>query len=123
KTEDQRDDAILAALLRTYADEVHDPDWLPALETRVCRLPPEDYLGRATLQAAAAVGALGAGDFPLAERESRQSIAAMDVAGSALGSTYCRFHLAQSLLYRGEIAAAEAGFRDALVTAEENYGS
>lgn len=123
QTEDQRDDAILAALLRTYADDVHDPEWLPALGARVSRLQPKDHLGRATLQAAAAVGALGAGDFAVAERESRQGVAAMEAAGSALGATYCRFHFAQSHFYRGDTDAAETCFRESLVTAEENYGS
>lgn len=120
---EQRDDTILAALLRTYADDVRDPDWIPALGARIAGLPAEDYLGRATLRAAAAVGALGAGDFALAESESRQGIVAMEVAGSALGATYCRFHFAQSHFYRGDVDTAETCFRDALVTAEENYGS
>lgn len=119
----QRDDTILAALLRTYADEVHDPDWIPALGARIADLPATDHLGRATLRAAAAVGALGAGDFALAERESSQGIAAMERAGSALGATYCRFHFAQSHFYRGDVDTAESHFRDALVAAEENYGS
>ncbi|WP_136162534.1 LuxR C-terminal-related transcriptional regulator [Sphingomonas flavalba] len=121
--EEHRDDAILGALLRTYADEVHDAAWMPALDARIARLAPADHLGRATLQATVAVGALGAGDFALAERASAAGIRAMEAAGSALGATYCQFHLAQSHFYRGAIEAAEASFRAALVTAEENYGS
>ncbi len=118
-----RDDVILGALLRTYADEVHDADWMPALGSQIAHLTPHDHLGRATLHAAVAVGALGAGDFPLAERASDAGIKAMETAGSALGATYCQFHLAQSHFYRGDIETAEAAFRAALVTAEENYGS
>jgi LuxR family maltose regulon positive regulatory protein len=120
---DARDDAILEALLRTYADDVHEPEWLPALDARIDRLAPDDQLGRATLLAAVAVGALGAGDFALAERSSSAGIVAMEAAGSTLGATYCRFHFAQSHFYRGDIARAETCFREALVTAEENYGS
>lgn len=123
ETPERRDDAVLEALLRTYADEVHDPDWMPALGGRIAQLPPDDHLGRATLQAAFAVGALGSGDFALAERASNAGVEAMELAGSALGATYCHFHAAQSHFYRGDIDAAESGFRAALVTAEENYGS
>ncbi len=118
-----RDDVILGALLRTYADEVHDPEWMPALDARIADLGAQDHLGRATLHAAVAVGALGAGDFALAERASNAGIKAMETAGSALGATYCQFHLAQSHFYRGDIETAESCFRTALVTAEENYGS
>ncbi|WP_114951123.1 LuxR C-terminal-related transcriptional regulator [Sphingosinicella terrae] len=118
-----RDDTVLTALLNAYADEVHDPDWLRALGERIALLPEDDHLGRATLSAAAAVGALGAGDFARAEAESKAGIAAMEVAGTALGSTYCRFHFAQSHFYRGDVDAAETCMREALVTAEENYGS
>jgi len=120
---DDRDDAVLEALLRTYADEVREPEWLPTLEARIGRLAAGDQLGRATLLAAVAVGALGAGDFALAERSSSEGIAAMEIAGSALGATYCRYHFAQSHFYRGDMERAEACFRQALVAAEENYGS
>lgn len=117
-----RDDLIVGALLRTYSDDVHGPDWMPELADRIDTLAPHDHLGRGTLRATLAVGTLGAGRFDLAERQSRLGVEAMIEARSILGEAYCRYHLAQSLFYRGFLGAAEIELRAALVMAEENYG-
>lgn len=117
-----RDDLIVGALLRTYSDDVHAPHWMPELADRIDTLAPDDHLGRGTLRATLAVGMLGAARFDHAERESRLGVEAMVEARSVLGEAYCRYHLAQSLFYRGFLGAAEVELRAALVMAEENYG-
>lgn len=117
-----RDDLIVGALLRTYSDDVHGPHWMSELADRIDTLAPEDHLGRGTLRATLAVGTLGTGRFDLAECQSRLGVEAMIEARSLLGEAYCRYHLAQSLFYRGFLSAAEAELRAALVAAEENYG-
>ena len=119
----QRDRMIITALLRTYCDEIGDPEWLTTLNTETDKLPSSDLLGRGTLHALVALGALAVGDFSYAERQSRMAIREMRSAGCVLGLTYCYFHLGQAHFYRGRLREAESLYREALVTAAENHGS
>lgn len=119
----RHDQRVVEALLRTYADQVDDPAWRATLATDIASLPGTDHLGRATLRAAAVVADLGTGDFAMAERESRRGRTEMQAAGSVLGATYFAFHLAQSHFYRGQVGEAERILREAMVTADEYYGS
>jgi LuxR family transcriptional regulator, maltose regulon positive regulatory protein len=119
-TSGNRDYMIVSALLRTYLDA---PDWVPTLVAQSGGLNDSDHLGRGTLLAACAVGSLGQCDMPSVERFSRGGIREMRAAGSVLGATYCFFHLAQSHFYSGKLGEAESVCREALITAEENYGA
>jgi LuxR family transcriptional regulator, maltose regulon positive regulatory protein len=118
-----RDYMIVSALLRTYLDDIAGSDWVPTLVAQTSGLDETDHLGRGTLLAASAVGSLGHCDMPSVERFSRMGIREMRAAGSVLGATYCFFHLAQSHFYRGKLGEAESVCREALITAEENYGA
>ena len=119
----QRDRLIITALLRSYCDEIGDPEWLPTLNAETDKLPASDLLGRGTLHGLAALAALTIGDFAFAERASRMAIREMRAAGSVIGLTYCYFHLGQAHFYRGRLREAESLYRESLVTAAENYGS
>lgn len=120
--QEQRDHMIVASLLRSYLDDIGQEDWVCMLAAQADALAESDHLGRATLHAACAVGSLGVGAFQPAEEYSRTAVLEMRSAGSVLGATYCFFHLAQSHFYRGRLREAESVYREALITAEENYG-
>lgn len=118
-----RDQIIVEALLRTYADDVRAPDWAGQLDAELRHLAPSDHLGRGTLLAAQAVRSLGEGDFAAGELAAETGLVEMRRAGSVLGETYCRLHLAQSWFHRGDLAQARAVIDAALATAEEHYGA
>lgn len=118
----RRDAVIVDALLRTYADDLHDGEWAARVESDLAALGREDAIGRGTLRAALAVHAIGKGDLSCAEQESCAGVQEMTAAESVLGEAYCRFHRSRSRLLTGRVELAEAELREVLADVEKRHG-
>jgi LuxR family transcriptional regulator, maltose regulon positive regulatory protein len=119
----KRDYIIIDCLAYGYTDDLAAPERQHAYAAEVEELSANDHLGRGTLLSYTVLSSLANGDLPTAERASRSAIREMRAAGSILGVNCLFLHLGQSQLLGGKLREAEALYREALIMAEEDFGT
>ncbi|KZC40996.1 MULTISPECIES: LuxR C-terminal-related transcriptional regulator [Rhodanobacter] len=122
-TEQRNSYTIVHALWVGYLDESGKPERHAEIDRFIASLAEDDYVTRATAQAISTVDSLALAEFDRAERYSRDGIANMQAGNCVVGTTYCLFHLGESLYYRGEWDTAEDIYHRALELAEANFGT
>lgn len=119
----QRDLIIIGGLIDGYEDRWVSRADLDRLRAIRDRLDPADHLGIGCYWETICVAALRVGDSAAVEEAAIHAVREMRAASSILGLNYAHFHLGQVQLVTGRLREAEATLREALVTAEENFGT
>lgn len=113
---------VIHALWIGYLDETGKPERRAEIDDFIASLAADDHVTRATAEAVNAIDSIALAEFDRAERYSRNGVANMQAGNCVVGTTYCLFHLGESLYCRGEWAAAETIYRQSLDLAEANFG-
>lgn len=119
----ERDMLLMGSLLDVYQDRLEVWPSLAALDAQARALPASDHMAFAVLYSMRAVLALNLGDLHEVRSSAVDAIRYMRAVGSVLGRNYCLLHLGQAQELGGKLREAVATYREALATAEDNFGS
>ncbi|MCC7410545.1 MAG: hypothetical protein IT495_02770 [Gammaproteobacteria bacterium] len=118
----QRDGLLIGGVIDGYEDKWVNEDDFRRLTKATEAFYPTDHIGLGALYESIAVVALRLGDSPAVEDAAIKAVHHMRTGNSILGLNYAYFHLGQVQMISGRLREAEATFREALATAEENFG-
>ncbi len=119
----ERDMLLMGSLLDVYQDRFEAWPTLAELDAQARLMPENDHMAFAVLESIRAVLALNLGDLHEVRASAVAAIRYMRAVGSVLGRNYCLLHLGQAQELGGRLREAVAVYREALATAEDNFGS
>ncbi len=119
----QRDLVVIGGIIDGYEDRWVGRADLERLRAIRDQIDPADHLGLGCYWQIICVAALRIGDCAVVEEAAVNAVREMRAAGSILGLNYAYFHLGQVQIVTGRLREAEATLREALLTAEENFGT
>ena len=119
----RRDVCLVELLMKAYEDKLVSASGLEEICATEAVLSSSDSTGRAIVHAAAAVVALGLGDFVGAHEHALLTTRHMREVNCVLGINYALIHQGQANLNSGHLREALATLTDAIEMAEDNFGA
>jgi len=113
---------VINALSEACLGERDKSGLLDQLDAFIETLATEDHVTRASAMAICALCSIDRAEFAAAERYSSDSIEEMRAGDCGVGIAYGMFHLATSLLYRGDWRSAERLILQACELARGHFG-